>query len=247
MKKRLVPLLMSGLIIAFSCNDELPDDPAIVIDDVAIENFVRFVDFSVDEAFRAESYDTREIAERIVKQLPAFEARHHIDLNYQSGRGSSHAREVVRSSSNDELAQKIVYYSSISANEDQYLSRLRVLKREVQASEISPREKSALLTQITLNEEFVRYLQHKEATFKSLGDDDDDDEEEECKGWWSCWGKCVAGIVGGAGTGALTFGFAGAAAGTITVPVVGTISLGVVGAVAGGVAGGLGGAAASCD
>ncbi|HEK22317.1 MULTISPECIES: hypothetical protein [unclassified Mucilaginibacter] len=56
-------------------------------------------------------------------------------------------------------------------------------------------------------------------------------------GWWSSWGKCAAGIVGGAGIG----GLGGAAAGS-AVPVLGTGA----GAVVGVIAGGLSGAAAAC-
>jgi len=66
------------------------------------------------------------------------------------------------------------------------------------------------------------------------------------QGWWSSWGKCVAGILGGGITGAVSGGLAGAAIGTITVPGIGTVSAGAVGAIAGGVGGVLTGAAASC-
>ena len=59
-------------------------------------------------------------------------------------------------------------------------------------------------------------------------------EEDGCGGWWSCWGKCAAGIIGGAGTGALV----GCG--------VATIGCGA-GAIIGGIFGALVGAAASCD
>lgn len=57
------------------------------------------------------------------------------------------------------------------------------------------------------------------------------------KGWWNQWGRCVAGITGGTGAGAL----GGAGVGS-AVPVLGT----GVGATVGGVSGALTGAAASC-
>src|SRR5690606_18936137 len=243
MKKRLATLFLSGLIITSSCNEEIQHDPPIAVDETAIENFMKFIDFGLEEAITSTSKEPQEVANLIANRIPEFEKRNGLNMQYQSHRGSSSSREIVRGQASSDLAEKIVYYSSISANESQYLNKLSLLKREVQVSDISPIEKSALLTQITLNERFVRYLQQKDAAYKVSGEDDD----EECSGWWSCWGKCAAGILGGAGTGALTFGFTGAAAGTVTAPVVGTISLGVVGAVAGGVAGGLAGAAASCD
>ena len=59
-------------------------------------------------------------------------------------------------------------------------------------------------------------------------------EEDGCGGWWFCWGKCAAGIIGGAGTGALV----GCG--------VATIGCGA-GAVIGGIFGALVGAVASCD
>ncbi|MFF1995369.1 Blp family class II bacteriocin [Bacillus mycoides] len=61
--------------------------------------------------------------------------------------------------------------------------------------------------------------------------------EIEAGGWWNSWGKCVAGTVGGAGTG----GLGGAGIGS-AVPGIGT----AIGAGVGGVSGALTGAAASC-
>jgi hypothetical protein len=62
-------------------------------------------------------------------------------------------------------------------------------------------------------------------------------EEIEGGSWWTSWGKCVAGTLGGA----ITVGLGGAAAGS-AVPVLGTAA----GAVVGVIGGALGGAAASC-
>lgn len=70
--------------------------------------------------------------------------------------------------------------------------------------------------------------------------------EVTARGWWDDWGKCASSIIGGAVTGATTLGLAGAAVGTVVLPVVGTVSAGVVGAVGGGIGGALTGAAAGC-
>lgn len=56
-------------------------------------------------------------------------------------------------------------------------------------------------------------------------------------GWWDSWGKCAAGVVGGAITGGL-----GGAAGASVIPGVGTAVGGSIGAIGGG----LMGAAAAC-
>jgi|GEM_PF-1518983 len=66
------------------------------------------------------------------------------------------------------------------------------------------------------------------------------------QGWWSSWGKCVAGILGGGILGAVSTGVSSAALGTIALPVIGTVSAGAAGAVVGGIGGALAGAASSC-
>lgn len=65
-------------------------------------------------------------------------------------------------------------------------------------------------------------------------------------GWWSDWGQCVAGILGGAITTGTTLALAGAAVGTVTVPGVGTVSGAAVGAIGGAIGGAISGAAAAC-
>ncbi|MGL4305010.1 MAG: hypothetical protein ACRCSF_02555 [Mycobacteriaceae bacterium] len=64
--------------------------------------------------------------------------------------------------------------------------------------------------------------------------------------WWDNWGSCAASIGGGATTGAIVAGLAGAGIGTVALPVIGTVSGGAFGAIAGGVNGALSGAAAGC-
>lgn len=59
----------------------------------------------------------------------------------------------------------------------------------------------------------------------------------QIQSWWTSWGRCAAGILGGAGLGALT----GAGTGSV-VPGLGTTA----GAIIGGIAGGLLGAATAC-
>ncbi|MDE0471331.1 MAG: hypothetical protein OXH57_05270 [Ekhidna sp.] len=63
--------------------------------------------------------------------------------------------------------------------------------------------------------------------------------------WWGTWGKCIAGIVGGAGSLGLTGLLGGSAIGTVSLPVIGTASGALVGGVGGiifgGIAGSIGG------
>lgn len=71
-------------------------------------------------------------------------------------------------------------------------------------------------------------------------------EESGGSSWWDDWGKCAAGIVGGAGSGALAGAGVGGAGCTVVLPIIGTVACGVVGGVVGGVSGGLLGAVAGC-
>lgn len=65
-------------------------------------------------------------------------------------------------------------------------------------------------------------------------------------GWWKSWGKCVAGTLGGLGTGAAAGCWAGGSSGVYAGPT--GIGVGcTAGAVAGGIFGALTGAASSCD
>lgn len=245
MKKRPITLFLVACCITFSCHEPTPTEPAIAIDEDGITAFIKFIDYSVREVQRMSSPDPSAATEAIVMAIPEFEKKYGVDLGYQS-RGNTNGRARVASGPERDLAEKLIYYNSVSVSEDDYLRKLKMLKGEVMASGLSPATKSTLLTRIALNEELVKYLDKADQAAHS-SEDEDDDEDDECSGWWQCWGKCVTGILGGAATGALTFGFAGAAVGTITLPVLGTVSAGTVGAIAGGVAGGLTGAASSCD
>lgn len=243
MKKRPITLFLVVFCTLFSCHEAT--SPEIEVDKDAIATFIRFIDFSVQEVKRLPTPNPSAATEAIITAIPEFEKKYGVNLGYQS-RGNAAGRARVESGSERDLAKKLVYYSSISVSEDDYLRKLRTLKGEIIASGLSPATKSTLLTRVVLNEELVKYLDNADQAARN-SEDEDDDNEEECSGWWECWGKCVTGILGGAATGALTFGFAGAAVGTITLPVLGTVSAGTVGAIAGGVAGGLTGATSSCD
>jgi len=70
----------------------------------------------------------------------------------------------------------------------------------------------------------------------------DTENVSRSQGWWNKWGKCVAGILGAAGTESLAGCGIGAAAGLVVLSIPGC----GVGAIAGGVAGALTGAAIFC-
>jgi len=103
---------------------------------------------------------------------------------------------------------------------------------EITISEMHIENKDFLLQYITLYKTSVEFISsnldiiaNQNGVLKST------------QGWWSDWGRCAAGILGGTGLGAL----GGGAAGSV-IPVLGTTA----GLIIGGIAGGLSGAAASC-
>lgn len=124
----------------------------------------------------------------------------------------------------------------LSTNPDIYRDRLERLLEEVVASEAKVEEKNPLL--IHLSSQLVAHgfiesnLDLLELTNKQARGSD----------WWKDWGRCAAGIVGGAGIAALGGCAVGAQVGLgiASIPGCG------VGAIMGGIFGGLSGAAAAC-
>ncbi len=104
---------------------------------------------------------------------------------------------------------------------------------------LSIEDKNYMLVYITT---FKAVLAYADETFAA----DPSQVGGRVQGWWSSWGKCVAGILGGGITGAVSTGLTGAGLGTIALPVIGTVSAGAAGAVIGGIGGALVGAASSC-
>ena len=123
-----------------------------------------------------------------------------------------------------------------------YQNQLADLRADMLNSSISTPEKQALINRIAFMHAFVDWMgtvaDSPAAEMTSI---------KNCNGWWSCWGKCVAGIVGDAIVGGVGLGLEGAAIGTVTVPVLGTVSAGAVGAIAGAIGGGIAGASEACN
>lgn len=143
------------------------------------------------------------------------------------------------------------------SSKEQYKNKLLDLRINVINSEVSILEKQLLIDNIDFMIAFVDWMETLD------NENNKSNLKSDCDGWWSCWGQCAAGIIGGAITGAIggcgVGGAVGAAAGAaiaaipsagIAAPVgagVGAVVGCGAGAVAGVIGGGLTGAAASCD
>ena len=109
------------------------------------------------------------------------------------------------------------------------------------ASELFEDDKKFLLMYVTLYKTSLNFLYNNQDLFVQ----NFSNGKAPVNSWWNSWGKCAAGIAGGAITGATTLGLAGAVAGT-ALPGVGTVTAGTIGAIGGAIGGALTGAAAAC-
>jgi hypothetical protein len=119
--------------------------------------------------------------------------------------------------------------SDTFTNVEDFVAHLRGMQKQCNSVLTSDLEIQDFLDKSEFMIQFTTYLKNNQSSFGVYGN--------KCDGWWGCWGKCAAGIVGGV----LTGGLGGAAVGSV-VPVLGT----AWGAAIGVVGGGLTGAAASC-
>jgi hypothetical protein len=140
------------------------------------------------------------------------------------------------------FSTQITNASSFSSKAE-YLDNLSETDLLVNDSQLSIEEKQILINKIAFMNAFVDWT---DTLAISNSNKSPAMAKSDCDGWWSCWGKCVAGTVGSAVVGAGTLGLAGAAVGTVVLPVIGTVSAGAVGAIVGGVGGALTGAATFC-
>lgn len=154
---------------------------------------------------------------------------------YLSGRGVASGRTTSDPSlEGEEIINSASQYSSL----EDYLSYLDTQFSAIAYSSMSAADKDYLLTFITAYQAGLIYIDSNldivaPSTIASTG-------------WWDSWGQCAAGIIGGAGLGALSFAGYGGAGCTVVLPGVGTVACGTVGAVAGAIFGGLTGASQSC-
>lgn len=142
----------------------------------------------------------------------------------------------LKSAANDEVINSVVEEIEVglinSNSSSEFVDFLQSKFDEISESEIQLEKKDLILQYITAYKTSIEYISDNVDVIAQDGQL----KSVQAK-WWDSWGRCAAGIVGGAGLGALT---GGAAASVI--PVLGTTA----GLIIGGVAGGLSGAAAAC-
>ena len=124
-------------------------------------------------------------------------------------------------------------------SKENYVIFISNLEDEILNSNIVTKEKQILINKIAVMVAFTDWLEGIVETEKSESGFEMKSDDDECDGWWSCWGKCTAAVLGGTGTGALAGAVVPAAGCTLVLPGIGTVACGAVGAIVGGVSGAL--------
>lgn len=210
MKMPILLLLASAVLVISSCSDyQFGNDISTVNDEVSIKSMVSHLYYSNPSA----SYE--EVQQYVYEQLGVSSGT---IIRTKSPEGPSEVALYVLQSIT--LCDPGLFESK--ENYFEYITGIVDCHRNNLATE----EFDAFNTALTISDCLVD-LKYGVDTTKSF------------KEGWRKWGRCVAGIVGGAGSGAL----GGAAVATVP-----TLGIGAVaGAIIGGISGGLVGASAACD
>jgi hypothetical protein len=167
-------------------------------------------------------------------------------VNYERASNVSTTRTfsyAVLSTIQETKIKEIVASANIYTSSAEFKSYLDNQFEKIFKSSIDNTDKDFLLTYIISYKTTLTFLENNSDLILSSQAGGRTEKKES---WWNSWGKCAAGIVGGAGSVGLGGFLGGAAVGTVTLPVVGTVSGAVVGGVGGAIFGGLAGAASAC-
>jgi len=150
---------------------------------------------------------------------------------YNGNSTNSDAGKLETNAFIDSVINDIEIERITSESPEKFISFLQTEFEQVVKSEVQFDNKELLLEYIISYKVAIEFISHNlDIVGDSYG-------QNKAPGWWDSWGKCAAGIIGGAGLGGLT----GAAAASV-IPGIGTVAGGVIG----GISGALTGAATAC-
>ncbi len=256
MEKFTRPLLIVMALLTFACNQQnevAPQEDSIQLSEIISDNLS-----SIADGLRAsqQTFSNTELVERLGRENLEITYGSDSDAinsysNAFSSRNLQNARieeQTVLSNEANEFLNQIVESANSSEHLKAYKNTLDVIDQSIINSELSDDEKTILRVQVISLQTSLTFvaenfdLFHPEAITDGRVSKEKEPVSEEDESWWDSWGKCAAGIVGGAGTEALAGCGIGAAAGLgiASIPGCG------VGAIAGGIFGGLTGAAIFC-
>ena len=138
------------------------------------------------------------------------------------------------------FSEGFVQYSEIISNPAAYVSNkeytydLKGLVGEVKTSNLPLVEKQILVDNMMFMDSFVNWMDRVNRVYNPS----DQMIAFGCGGWWSCWGRCVAGVAGSSLSGAVV-GCAGVGIVGATIGAVGGVKGAAAGAIIGCSAGGI--------
>lgn len=228
-------MLIIGITSFLSCekdNSEITTGNDYSELSLSVNNALETIGQSLRE--QNSTFDNRINVKRGAKQFFIEESKaYDAFLNaYDESVNSSNLKTTV----NNEIVNSIISdieVELIKSNSPlEFIDYLEEKFDEVSVSDIDSENKDVLLKYIISYKTSLEFINNNVDLIANQNG-----QLKSTHNWWDSWGRCAAGIVGGAGLGALT---GGAAASVI--PVLGTTA----GLIVGGVSGGLSGAAAAC-
>lgn len=233
LKVNLTVVTILFTLLLFSCTQEevIQLEEEVTADMETIDQLVKVFDNTLDIAHSSKKHlSEKEFSKIFSRELQNSSLSTKMGPTLAGAGGNSSQYSAIANQIDD---------SHLFNSKSAYVRHLRSLNTATLTSSISRQEKQDLVDRIAFMEAFVDWMEAESHTVVLSGG-------LKCDGWWKCWGKCAAGIVGGAGVAGLGGAFLGGAGCTMVVPIIGTVACGVVGGIAGAVFGGLGGAAAAC-
>ena len=213
-----------------------------VLDQVAIDLRNNDSDFSNAERVKKSVEST--LLSNSSKDRDEFSTNFDKALSWSKGGGVSARKEptVINVSQFEyDILTKVDALWKSSGDGVAYKEGLENLLDEVSANKIDQVEKEPIMLFLVSYKVAFDFVQNnRELSEKGS-------VSGRTEGWWDSWGRCAAGIIGGAGTGGLTGLFVGVAVGTVVLPGVGTASAAVIAGAIGSISGGMVGAASSCN
>jgi len=246
-------------LMFFACSEDTQNDQVNLVDNsVNISKLIGSFDLIVKKSIENPNLNDEELGELFIEEseksgLTIVEINTNNAFSKSSIENSTFSDEYLAFSNEIQNANNFL-------TKEEYKQNLNNLNISVINSSISIEEKQILVDNIGFMVAFVDWMDTLET---QTANKSSFLAKSDCDGWWSCWGKCVAGTIGGAITGAVAGCGVGAAVGAaagaaiaaipsagIAAPVgagVGAVVGCAAGGVAGAIGGGLTGAAASCD
>ena len=227
-------LLSAVSILLLICCTEIPEGVSDELADNSekIEKIIAGFDTSLKEYINSDlSLNNEDLSDFFLKELES--------LNVETLEISQNNPNFRTTSSNLQLSNEFHDLSSTINNttlystNQAYQNSILSLGESIKSSNLALYEKQILTDNIKFMNSFVNWMHSAETVYGTYS----------CTGWWACWGRCAAGVLGSAITGGLggcATGGLGGAVGTI-VPGIGNAAGVVSGCVAAGVIGAIGG------